>query len=102
MSLPAHTRHVQKLYKQSLQAAQNWYTSSEKFRPVALAIRRHFEQNRYEASPVRLQELIRETEEYIEKFRHPLPYRYPTAVDGSKYERNMWYEKNQTPPEHFD
>ena len=36
-----------------------------------------------------LQELIAQTEEILERWKHPDPYRPPTAPGGSKYERNL-------------
>ena len=37
----------------------------------------------------RAQELIAQTEEILERWKHPDPYRPPTAPGGSKYERNL-------------
>lgn len=36
-----------------------------------------------------MQELIEQTEQLLEKWKHPDPYRAPTAPGGSKYERNL-------------
>lgn len=33
--------------------------------------------------------LFRETEDLLEKWKHPDPFRAPTAPGGSKYERNL-------------
>jgi hypothetical protein len=33
--------------------------------------------------------IIEETEGLLEKWKHPDPYRAPTAPGGSKYERNL-------------
>ncbi|KAB8293121.1 hypothetical protein EYC80_007478 [Monilinia laxa] len=33
--------------------------------------------------------LFKETEDLLEKWKHPDPYRPPTAPGGSKYERNL-------------
>ena len=33
--------------------------------------------------------IIEETESLLEKWKHPDPYRAPTAPGGSKYERNL-------------
>lgn len=35
------------------------------------------------------QALIEETEGILQKWKHPDPYRPPTAPGGSKYERNL-------------
>ena len=37
----------------------------------------------------RAQELIAQTEEILERWKHPDPYRPPTAPGGSKFERNL-------------
>jgi hypothetical protein len=36
-----------------------------------------------------VQEIIEQTEELLESYKHPDPYRPPTAPGGSKYERNL-------------
>lgn len=36
-----------------------------------------------------IQLLLDQTEELLEKWKHPDPYRPPTAPGGSKYERNL-------------
>ena len=33
--------------------------------------------------------IVEETESLLEKWKHPDPYRAPTAPGGSKYERNL-------------
>ncbi|KAI9643467.1 hypothetical protein NHQ30_008086 [Ciborinia camelliae] len=38
---------------------------------------------------VHSQALFKETEDLLEKWKHPDPYRPPTAPGGSKYERNL-------------
>ena len=35
------------------------------------------------------QEIIEQTEDLLEKWKHPDPYRPPTAPGGSKYQRNL-------------
>ena len=35
------------------------------------------------------QEIIEQTEELLEAYKHPDPYRPPTAPGGSKYQRNL-------------
>ena len=36
-----------------------------------------------------LKEIIEQTEELLERWKHPDPYRPPTAPGGSKYQRNL-------------
>ncbi|OMH85821.1 NADH dehydrogenase [ubiquinone] 1 beta subcomplex subunit 9 [Zancudomyces culisetae] len=93
MSIPAQTKYVKRLYKKALQAASDWYPNPLAVRPIAMAIREKFEQNKEIKDPIQLQKIYSEAEETIEGYAHPLPYKYPTAVGGSKYERNMWFEK---------
>ncbi|KAJ4984900.1 complex 1 protein [Stagonosporopsis vannaccii] len=44
------------------------------------------------------QALITETENLLEKWKHPDPYRPPTAPGGSKYERNLPVPILDAPP----
>lgn len=36
-----------------------------------------------------VQEIIEQTEELLNSYKHPDPYRPPTAPGGSKYQRNL-------------
>ena len=41
-----------------------------------------------------IEKLVSDGEAYLEKFRHPDPYKFPTQNEGSKWERNI------PPPKH--
>ncbi|KAJ1919804.1 hypothetical protein H4219_001713 [Mycoemilia scoparia] len=71
----AHTRYVCRLYKQALNTAYDWYPNRLLSRPIMLQIRAHFEANRNESNPIRLQQILRETEDELQKYKHPLPYK---------------------------
>lgn len=113
------------LYKRSLKLALDWSVHRYLWRGQALYIRSLFEANRHVTEPrqqrvreihtkdedygtngVRMKLLIQQTEELLEKWKHPDPYRPPTAPGGrhlsvcsliirilielgSKYERNL-------------
>ncbi|KAJ2659746.1 hypothetical protein IWW48_003347 [Coemansia sp. RSA 1200] len=94
--MTAHKNYVRSLYKKALYTSLDWYPNRLQWRSIALQIRAEFEANRGETSPVRIQQLVRETEDVLKEYRHPLPYKYMTAPGGTKYERNKWFEDNMT------
>ncbi|CAG8764903.1 587_t:CDS:2, partial [Acaulospora morrowiae] len=84
----AHRRYVASLYKRALKTSLNWYIFRELWRPKALEIRSRFEANKNVKSFKHLKSILEETEAELFRFRHPDPYKYPTAPDGTKWERN--------------
>lgn len=98
-----------KLYRRSLKLALDWAVHRHLWRGQALYIRSLFEANKHVMQPrqqrVRSmppcvllgrdefltwsQAIIQETEELLERWKHPDPYRPPTAPGGSKYQRNL-------------
>ncbi|KAJ2387579.1 hypothetical protein GGI23_006243 [Coemansia sp. RSA 2559] len=90
--MSVHKNYVRSLYKRSLNTALDWYPNRLHWRPIALQIRAQFEASRGESSPVRIQQLVRETEDVLDEYQHPLPYKYTTAPGGTKYERNKWFD----------
>jgi len=52
-------------------------------------LRELFERNKHITERRLQRDLIRETEDLLEKWKHPDPYRPPTAPGGSKHERNL-------------
>lgn len=52
-------------------------------------IRSLFEANRGVQDPRAQRAIFQETEDLLEKWKHPDPYIPPGAPGGSKYERNM-------------
>ncbi|KAF2121714.1 hypothetical protein BDV96DRAFT_639803 [Lophiotrema nucula] len=80
---------VLRLYRRSLKLSLDWAVHRYLWRGQALYIRSLFEANKNVTEPRLQRNLIKETEELLEKWKHPDPYRPPTAPGGSKYERNM-------------
>jgi len=64
-------------------------------------IRSLFEANNNVRDPRQQRALYLETEELLEKWKHPDPYIAPTAPGGSKYERNL-PPRILNPPERID
>ncbi|RMZ84173.1 hypothetical protein DV738_g578, partial [Chaetothyriales sp. CBS 135597] len=76
-----HVKAVRSLYRRSLRLALDWAVQRNLWRGQAVYIRSLFDANR--------NILFNETEKLLEKWKHPDPYRPPTAPGGSKYERNL-------------
>ncbi|KAF2827687.1 hypothetical protein CC86DRAFT_349385 [Ophiobolus disseminans] len=81
--------HVLRLYRRSLKLSLDWSVHRYLWRGQALYIRGLFEAKKNVTEPRQQRELIKETESLLEKWKHPDPYRPPTAPGGSKYERNL-------------
>ncbi|ODH45684.1 hypothetical protein GX48_08239 [Paracoccidioides brasiliensis] len=77
------------LYRRSLKLALDWAVHRNLWRGQAVYIRSLFEANRYVLEPRQQRVLFQETEKLLEEWKHPDPYRAPTAPGGSKYERNI-------------
>ncbi|RMZ70569.1 hypothetical protein GMOD_00000678 [Pyrenophora seminiperda CCB06] len=75
--------HVLRLYRRSLKLALDWSVHRYLWRGQALYIRELFEAKRHVKEPRQMRELITETEALLEKWKHPDPYRPPTAPGGS-------------------
>ncbi|OCK99345.1 uncharacterized protein K441DRAFT_652813 [Cenococcum geophilum 1.58] len=80
---------VLSLYRRSLKLSLDWAVHRYIWRSQALYIRSLFEANKHVTEPRQQRILIQETENLLEKWKHPDPYRPPTAPGGSKYERNL-------------
>ncbi|KAF2730270.1 hypothetical protein EJ04DRAFT_515396 [Polyplosphaeria fusca] len=80
---------VLRLYRRSLKLSLDWCVHRYLWRGQAMYIRSLFEANKHVSEPRLQRNLIKETEEILEKWKHPDPYRPPTAPGGSKYERNL-------------
>lgn len=101
-----------RLYRRSLKLALDWAVHRHLWRGQAMYIRSLFEANKHVREPrqqrVRgsprtieeawkvecilngaMQALFEQTEQLLERWKHPDPYRPPTAPGGSKYERNL-------------
>ncbi|CAI6338935.1 unnamed protein product [Periconia digitata] len=77
------------LYRRSLKLSLDWAVHRYLWRGQAMYIRSLFEANKHVNEPRLKRELIKETEDLLEKWKHPDPYVAPTAPGGSKYERNL-------------
>ncbi|RMD40969.1 hypothetical protein DV735_g4174, partial [Chaetothyriales sp. CBS 134920] len=84
-----HVKAVRSLYRRSLRLALDWAVQRSLWRGQAVYIRSLFDANRNVNDPRRQRILFNETEKLLEKWKHPDPYRPPTAPGGSKYERNL-------------
>ncbi|GFF26792.1 LYR family protein [Aspergillus udagawae] len=80
---------VASLYRRSLKLALDWAVHRHVWRGQAVYIRSLFEANKDVRDPRQQRVLLRETEKLLETWKHPDPYRAPTAPGGSKYERNL-------------
>lgn len=84
-----HKNYVQRLYRQALRSAFDHYSwHHDIYRQHCLLIRSRFEQNRTETNPIRIEALVRDTEEELERNKHVRPFKKPTAIGGTKYNRN--------------
>ncbi|KAL4792325.1 hypothetical protein BDW69DRAFT_177324 [Aspergillus filifer] len=80
---------VTSLYRRSLKLALDWAVHRHVWRGQAVYIRSLFEANKDIRDPRQQRVLLRETEKLLDTWKHPDPYRAPTAPGGSKYERNL-------------
>ncbi|KAK4497390.1 hypothetical protein PRZ48_011841 [Zasmidium cellare] len=94
----ASKQHVLSLYRRSLKLALDWAVHRYVWRGQALYIRGLFEANKHVTQPRQQRALLEQTEELLEKWKHPDPYRPPTAPGGSKYERNLPCPHLDPPP----
>ncbi|KAI9708458.1 MAG: hypothetical protein M1820_003919 [Bogoriella megaspora] len=75
--------HVLSLYRRSLKLALDWAVHRHLWRGQALYLRSLFEANRNVREPRQQRVLIEETERLLEAYKHPDPYRHPTAPGGT-------------------
>ncbi|EHL00040.1 putative NADH dehydrogenase [Glarea lozoyensis 74030] len=80
---------VASLYRRALKLSLDWAVHRYVWRGQAMYIRSLFEANKKIQEPRQLRALFQETEDLLQKWKHPDPYRPPTAPGGSKYERNL-------------
>ncbi|EHY58299.1 hypothetical protein HRR83_004841 [Exophiala dermatitidis] len=88
-SINPHVKAVRSLYRRSLKLALDWAVQRNLWRGQAVYIRSLFDANRNVKDPRQQRILFNETEKLLDKWKHPDPYRPPTAPGGSKYERNL-------------
>ncbi|KAK2812134.1 hypothetical protein FQN50_001491 [Emmonsiellopsis sp. PD_5] len=77
------------LYRRSLKLSLDWAVHRNLWRGQAVYIRSLFDANKHVRDPRQQKVLFQETEKLLQEWKHPDPYRAPTAPGGSKYERNM-------------
>ncbi|KAF2481954.1 hypothetical protein BDY17DRAFT_299990 [Neohortaea acidophila] len=94
----ASKQHVLHLYRRSLKLALDWAVNRNLWRGQALYIRSLFEANKHVTQPRQQRAIIEETEGLLESYKHPEPYRPPTAPGGSKYQRNLPVPNTDPPP----
>ncbi|KAI6867078.1 hypothetical protein KC318_g19865, partial [Hortaea werneckii] len=87
------------LYRRSLKLALDWAVHRYLWRGQAVYIRSLFEANKHITQPRQQRALIDQTEEILNKWKHPDPYKPPTAPGGSKHERNLPVPSTEPPPE---
>ncbi|KAF2155151.1 hypothetical protein K461DRAFT_319605 [Myriangium duriaei CBS 260.36] len=90
-----------RLYRRALKLSLDWSVDRAVWRGQALYIRSLFEANRHIREPRQRREILDQTEALLVKWKHPDPYRPPTAPGGSKYERNL-VAPILDPPPHMD
>ncbi|EFR02765.1 LYR family protein [Nannizzia gypsea CBS 118893] len=90
------------LYKRALKLSLDWAVHRNLWRGQAVYIRSLFEANKNVRNPHEQRVLLQETEKLLEKWKHPDPYRAPTAPGGSKWERNLPVPiLNEPQPQHL-
>lgn len=80
---------VSSLYRRSLKLSLDWSVDRGIWRGQAMYLRSLFEANKDVKDPRAQRAIYQETEDLLEKWKHPDPYIPPTAPGGSKYERNL-------------
>ncbi|KAJ4551031.1 hypothetical protein HRR77_003377 [Exophiala dermatitidis] len=84
-SINPHVKAVRSLYRRSLKLALDWAVQRNLWRGQAVYIRSLFDANRNVKDPRQQRILFNETEKLLDKWKHPDPYRPPTAPGGTKY-----------------
>ncbi|GAB7361261.1 hypothetical protein MBLNU230_g1322t1 [Neophaeotheca triangularis] len=92
---------VLSLYRRSLKLSLDWAVHRYVWRGQAMYIRSLFEANKHVSEPRQQRAILEQTEDLLEKWKHPDPYRPPTAPGGSKYERNLPVHTSEPPPPGF-
>lgn len=71
-----HKNYVQRLYRQALRTAFDHHAERwHEYRQACLEIRQRFDSNRSEQNIHRIQALVKETEEELERKAHPRPFK---------------------------
>ncbi|KAL4399343.1 mitochondrial respiratory chain complex I protein [Malassezia pachydermatis] len=84
-----HKQYVMGLYRRFLRDSLNWHIRRDTWRKDAVRIRAEFEVNRNVRNPRELANILNRAEEQLASRQHPDPYKPPTYVGGTKWERNL-------------
>ncbi|WFD17002.1 hypothetical protein MARU1_003049 [Malassezia arunalokei] len=84
-----HKKYVMNLYRRFLRDSLNWHIRRDAWRLDAIRIRTEFEQHRHVRNPRELANILSQAEARLESRQHPDPYKPPTYVGGTKWERNL-------------
>lgn len=87
--LTPHALRVTSLYRKSLKHSLSWAIDRDIWRQEALLLRARFDEAKNETNILKARQLLEEGEAEFERKKHPDPYTFPSAVDGSMYERNV-------------
>eukprot|EP00037_Helgoeca_nana_P032555 m.414374 g.414374 ORF g.414374 m.414374 type:complete len:111 (-) comp29333_c0_seq1:200-532(-) len=84
-----HRGAVMTLYRRSLQHARSWAIETDLYRKWGCQIRERFDANKDEFNYLKASALLKAGEAEFAANAHPDRYKPCTALDGSKWERNM-------------
>ncbi|WFC97131.1 hypothetical protein MBRA1_003797 [Malassezia brasiliensis] len=84
-----HKQYVQNLYRRFLRNSLDWHIRRDLWREDAQRIRAEFEHNRNVKNPRELATILQQAEQQLASRQHPDPYKPPTYVGGTKWERNL-------------
>ncbi|KAF1810602.1 hypothetical protein P152DRAFT_460299 [Eremomyces bilateralis CBS 781.70] len=85
----SHRAKVCSLYRRALKLSLDWCNDRAAWRGQAMYIRTVFDANLAVNDRRTQRVLIEEAERILDEYKHPEPYRAPTAPGGSKWERNL-------------
>eukprot|EP00036_Acanthoecidae_sp_10tr_P009347 CAMPEP_0182926024 /NCGR_PEP_ID=MMETSP0105_2-20130417/10786_1 /TAXON_ID=81532 ORGANISM="Acanthoeca-like sp., Strain 10tr" /NCGR_SAMPLE_ID=MMETSP0105_2 /ASSEMBLY_ACC=CAM_ASM_000205 /LENGTH=110 /DNA_ID=CAMNT_0025063895 /DNA_START=20 /DNA_END=352 /DNA_ORIENTATION=- len=85
----AHRSGVMTLYRRSLQHARSWAIETDLYRAWGASIRERFDANKGEHNFIKATALLKAGEAELTKHAHPDKYKPCTALDGTKWERNV-------------
>ncbi|KAL2361015.1 hypothetical protein RJZ56_006088 [Blastomyces dermatitidis] len=83
------------LYRRSLKLALDWAVHRHLWRGQAVYIRSLFDANRDVREPRQQKILFRETEKLLDEWKHPDPYRAPSAPGVGKAQHEVMEEEEQ-------
>lgn len=93
---PEHRQLVCGLYRKALKGSLDWIIDRRKWRPFALSIRLRFDEHKGLKDEAEVDRVIKATQTLLYKYRHPEPYKYPTAPGGVMWDRQAILPKQVT------